>query len=122
MARLGADIARRVPTNGEEIRFDCDGTKLTDRKAVGERILGYTHEMRKRGTEARWTLGTFNGIGLEISGYGALNTDCRPYLCTVILIQHHVENREFEVTDSSEERRSRKGCGRQWRSRGGQSH
>src|SRR3546814_6191430 len=57
--------------------------------------------MRKRGTEARWTLGTFNGIGLEISGYEALNTDCRPYLCTVILIQHHGENREFEVTDKT---------------------
>ncbi|WP_246524946.1 helicase-related protein [Sphingobium phenoxybenzoativorans] len=101
IARLEADIARRVPAKVDEILFDCDGAMITDRKAAGERLIGYANRMRKGRTEARWTLGTFNGIGLELSGYEALNTDGRRYLCTVIAMQHHGERPEFEVTDKT---------------------
>jgi len=101
IAKLEADLARRISTNREDVLFDCDGTLITDRKAVGERILGYAHRMRVDDTEARWMLGAFNGIDLEISSYEALNTDGRPYLCTVIAMQHHGENRRFEISEKT---------------------
>ena len=101
IARLEADLAHRVPTKVDEILFDCDGTMMTDRKAAGERLLGYAHRMRKGRAEARWTLGTFNGIGLELSGYEALDPDGRRYLCTVIAMQHHGEHADFEVTEKT---------------------
>ncbi len=101
IARLEADVERRVLTNGDEVLFDCDGTMITDRKAAGERLLAYAHRMRVDDKEARWMLGTFNGIELEISSYEALNTDGRPYLCTVIAMQHYGENRRFEVTEKT---------------------
>jgi hypothetical protein len=85
----------------DEILFDCDGTMITDRKAAGERLLGYAARMRQGRTEARWTLGTFNGIGLELSGYEALDTDGRRYLCTVIAMHHHGEHADFEVTEKT---------------------
>jgi N12 class adenine-specific DNA methylase len=101
IALLEADIARRVLPGGDALAFDCDGTKITDRTAVGERILGYASRMRKDGTEARWTLGTINGIDLEMSGYEALNTDGKRYLCTVVAMEHHGENGKFEVTEKT---------------------
>ncbi|MGI9376020.1 MAG: helicase-related protein [Tsuneonella suprasediminis] len=101
IALLKADIARRVLPGGDALLFDCDGTKITDRKTAGERILGYANRMRKDGTEARWTLGTVNGIDVEISGYEALNADGERYLCTVIVIHHHGDNSRFEVTDKT---------------------
>ena len=101
IALLEADIARRVLPGGDALLLDCDGTKITDRTAVGERILGYANRMRKDGTEARWTLGTVNGIDLEMSAYEALNTDGKRYLCTVVAMQHHGENDKFEVTDKT---------------------
>ncbi|TNE43753.1 MAG: lactate dehydrogenase [Sphingomonadales bacterium] len=101
IARLEADIARRAPAKVDEVIFDCDGTMVTDRKTAGERILGYAHRMRADRTGARWILGVFNGIGLELTGYEAIDTEGRPYLCTVITVQHNGEQHEFEVTEKT---------------------
>lgn len=101
IARLESDIARRVPTDDEEVVFDADGIIVTDRKAVGERILGQALQMRLHGTPARQTLGTFNGLEVEISSYEAIDDEEERCLCTTIAVLHHGEQRGFEVTDKT---------------------
>ncbi|MDR7256250.1 N12 class adenine-specific DNA methylase [Sphingomonas sp. BE270] len=98
---LESDIARRIPTDDDEIIFSSDGTAIADRKAVGEKILRQAHEMRARGIPNRQMLGTFNGIDLEISGYEAIDDEGEQCICTAIAIQHHGEHRGFEVTDKT---------------------
>jgi N12 class adenine-specific DNA methylase len=98
---LEADIARRVPSNDDEVMFDSGGRIVTDRKAAGERILRQAFEMRMHGTPARQMLGTFNGIDLEISGYEALDDDGERGLRTTIAALHHGERNGFEVTDKT---------------------
>ncbi|SFG53243.1 hypothetical protein SAMN05518801_1447 [Novosphingobium sp. CF614] len=71
---------------------------ITDRKAASERILGYAHRMRMDGAEARWTLGTFNGIELELAGYESIDDEGERSLSTFITALHHGENRDFELT------------------------
>lgn len=101
IARLEADIARRVPANGDDILYNCNGTMITDRKAAGEHILAYAHQMRTGGTEARWTLGAFNGFDLELSGYEAMDDEEQPGLSIFITVLHHGEQRRFEITDKT---------------------
>ena len=101
IARLEADIARRVPTNGDDILYDCNGTMITDRKAAGEHILAYAHQMRTGGTEACWTLGAFSGFDLEISGYDAMDDEEQPGLSIYITVRHHGEQRRFEITEKT---------------------
>ncbi|UXC92947.1 hypothetical protein EGM87_21850 [Sphingobium sp. RSMS] len=101
IARLESDIARRIPTNGEEVIFDTGGTIITDRKAVGEKILLRAYQMRTHGVAAREMLGTFNGIDLEITGYDAIDDEEDSLICTTIAMLHHGEQRGFEVTDKT---------------------
>ncbi|RIA46179.1 N12 class adenine-specific DNA methylase [Hephaestia caeni] len=101
IARLESDIARRILPNGDEVVFDPGGPILTDRKAVGERILGHARQMRLRGAPARQILGTFNGIELELSGYETRGDDGEPALSTVITALHHGEHPSFETTDKT---------------------
>jgi len=101
IVRLEADIARRIPTNDDEVRFDCDGAIVADRKAAGEKILRYAQRMRTSDTEARWTLGTFNGIDLEISSFEAMDDEGQRGLSTFITALHHGEHRGFEITDKT---------------------
>ncbi|MCK9549522.1 lactate dehydrogenase [Aquamicrobium sp.] len=101
IARLEADIARRVSPNLDEVLFDSAGTMLTDRKTAGERILRHAFEMRLDGTPACLMLGTFNGIALETSGYDALDDDGEPVLRTSIAALHHGERNAFDITDKT---------------------
>ena len=73
---------------------------MTDRKAAGERILRYGQQMRTDGAEARWALGTFNGIDLEISGFEAID-DEQPALSIFITVLHHGEQGRFEITEKT---------------------
>jgi N12 class adenine-specific DNA methylase len=99
-ARLESDIARRVPTHDDQIHFDVDGAIITDRKAVGERVLRQAWEMRMHGEPGRQMIGTFNGFDLELSSHEALNEEGR-YLLTAIVIRHHGEVRGFDITDKT---------------------
>ncbi|WP_454883035.1 helicase-related protein [Sphingomonas oryzagri] len=102
IARLEADIARRLPRREGEAIFDPgDGIIITDRKAVGERILASAAQARRRGTMKREPLGTFYGFNLEISGYELMEGDSGPSIETVITILHHGDQRSFEVTDKT---------------------
>ena len=58
IARLEFDIARRIPTNSDEVIFDAGGTIVTDRKAIGEKILLQAYQMRVHGIAEREMLGT----------------------------------------------------------------
>ncbi|MGD9811022.1 MAG: helicase-related protein [Sphingobium sp.] len=102
ITRLEADIARCIPTQGDDLMFTPgDGTIVTDRKAAGERILRQAHQMRMHGTLAREALGTFNGIDVEISSYEASDDDGGRCICTMISVLHHGEQRGFEITDKT---------------------
>jgi N12 class adenine-specific DNA methylase len=99
IARLEADIARRIPTGTDEVLFDAGGTIVADRKAVGERILKQAFQMRMHGTPACLMLGAFNGIDLEISGHEAIDDDGDRCLSTTISMLHHGDRRAFDITD-----------------------
>jgi N12 class adenine-specific DNA methylase len=101
IARLEADIARRVPTDDDEVMFNFGGTIVTDRKAVGEHILRQAFQMRMRGTPARHMLGTFNGIDLEISGYEAMDDEGERSVSTTVAVLHHGEQRGFEISNKT---------------------
>jgi N12 class adenine-specific DNA methylase len=101
VARLEADIARRVPTDDDGILCESDGIVLRDRKAVGEKILRRAHQLRIQGAPAREFLATFNGIDLEISSHKSLNDEGRCALSTMVAMLHHGEHRGFEVTDKT---------------------
>lgn len=101
IARLEADIARRIPSSPDEIHYAIGDAILTDRKAVGERILRRALEMRMRGTSAHELLGTFNGIGLELTGYETRDDDGERVLSTTIAVLHNGEHRGFEITDKT---------------------
>ena len=100
-ARLEADIVRRIPTRDDEVLFDAGDTIITDRKAVGERILRQAFQMRRHGKPICQTVGTFNGIGLEISGHETIDDDGDFALSTTIMMLHHGDRREFDITDKT---------------------
>lgn len=101
IARLDDDIARRLPRRENEAIFDPgDGTIVTDPKAVGERILAAAAQARRRGALGRQPLGTFYGIGLELSVLETRDED-GPSLATSIAILHAGEQRGFEVSDKT---------------------
>jgi hypothetical protein len=99
IAKLEADIARRVLPRHDEVLFDCGGTMVTDRKAAGERILRQAFELRLHGGQARQLLGTVNGIDVELSGYEAVDDDGERGIRTSVAALHHGERNAFEVSD-----------------------
>lgn len=102
IASLEADIDwRRMPADGEVYLEPGDGRVLTDRKAVGERMVTIAAQMRGRGTIARQALGTFNGFEIELSGYEIMDEDRRLLIETVISISHSGEQHRFDVTEKT---------------------
>lgn len=101
IARLEGDIVRRTSVDGDEILFSSDGHIISDRKTVGEHILRSALQMRFDGSAARYRLGTFNGIDLEISGHEAHDEEGRPSLFIAIAMLHHGEQRGFEITEKT---------------------
>jgi hypothetical protein len=101
IAKLEADIARRVLPRHDQVLFDCGGTMITDRKAAGERILRQAFELRLHGGQARQSLGTVNGIDVELAGYEAVDDDGEPGIRTSVAALHHGERNGFEVSDKT---------------------
>ena len=102
IARLEADIARRLPRREGEAIFELvDGTIVTDRKAVGEHILAIAADVRRRRTITRQPLGSFYGFNLELSGDEVTLGDRGSVVETGLSILHSGEQRGFEVTEKT---------------------
>ena len=102
IAALEADIAKRLPRREGEAIFDPgDGMIITDRKAVGERILALAAQARRRGQIARQRLGNYYGFDLELSADEVIDDDRHLAIETGIAILHHGEQRGFEVSDKT---------------------
>lgn len=101
IAWLESDLERRVAVREDEAVFNSGSAIITDRKAVGERILRQAEQIRLRGAPARVLLGSFNGIDLELSGHEGLDDDGDRSIMTIITILHNGENREFRITDKT---------------------
>lgn len=100
--KLEADIARRLPRReGEAIYDPGDGMIVTDRKAVGERILALAAQIRRRGPIGRQPVGTFYGFDLQVSAWETMDGGSRPTIGTDIIILHSGEQRAFELRDTS---------------------
>ncbi|MBV2149926.1 lactate dehydrogenase [Sphingobium sp. AS12] len=98
---LESDIARRISSHGDEVMFNSGSAIITDRKAVGERILRQAEQIRARGTPARLLLGSFNGIDLELSGHDGRDDEGDRCISTIITMLHNGENREFRITEKT---------------------
>jgi N12 class adenine-specific DNA methylase len=101
IAKLEADITRRVLPRSDEIIFNEGGTIVADRKIAGEHILSHARELRRHGGDARRLLGTVNGIDVELSGYEAVDDDGKLCIRTVIAARHSGERNGFEVTEKT---------------------
>ncbi|WP_454887903.1 helicase-related protein [Sphingomonas oryzagri] len=102
IARLEADIARRLPRREGEAIFDIgDGTIITDRKVAGERIIAIAEQMRRRRTIGRQPVGTYYGFDLELAAVEALDDAPRRTIETGLAILHHGEQRGFEVSEKT---------------------
>lgn len=102
IARLEADLARRVPVIDQAVLLECDdGRVITDRMAAGEHMLRLASDMRMRGVLDRLTLGTLNGIELEISSHVVWNDEGQGAIHTMITAQHHGEHHRFEISEKT---------------------
>lgn len=98
IARLEADLVRRVAVSRDKVMFSCEARTITDPRSAGEHILLHAREMRMQRTPARLVLGDFNGFEIEIVSFERMEDDGDQPLSTKVTLLHHGEQRDFAVT------------------------
>jgi N12 class adenine-specific DNA methylase len=68
---ISADLARRLPTRGDQFSMMVEGRTITQRKAAGAALLTKLRLAARERTARRWTVGSIGGFDLTCSTHPA---------------------------------------------------